>query len=218
MADTALRPIRRNTSLTREVIDRLSKAILSGELAQGSSLPEAQTATKLGVSRVPVREALVELERQGLVDFDENGRAAVRAFTKEDVQEILSLRCALQRMAAGLAASKMTDADLERLEAILSKAGKTKDLTEFSRLDSAFHDEVVVIARHSRLQRMWNDVRAQMELWLARLHQRREHSQHDVREATLSSHRKMIDTLAMRKPDVAADLMERHCGWSDYPV
>src|SRR5262249_13872349 len=129
MADAALRPIRRNTSLTWEVIDRLSKAILSGELAEGSALPEALTATKLGVSRVPVREALVELERQGLVEFDENGRATVRAFTKEDVQEILSLRAALQRMAAALAAAKLTDADLERLEAILAKAARTKDLT-----------------------------------------------------------------------------------------
>src|SRR5215510_7547893 len=116
MTDLALSPIRRNTSLMKE----------------GTSLPEAQTAAKLGVSRVPVREALVELERQGLVEFDENGRASVRAFTKDDVQEILSLRCALQRMAAGLAAAKMTDADLERLEAILAKAAKTKDLTEFS--------------------------------------------------------------------------------------
>ena len=61
MADAALSPIRRNTSLTKEVVDRLRKAILSGELVEGAALPEAQTATKLGVSRVPVREALVEL-------------------------------------------------------------------------------------------------------------------------------------------------------------
>src|ERR1043165_7675454 len=131
MADAALRPLRRNTSLTWEVIDRLSKAILSGELAEGTSLPEALAATKLGVSRVPVREALVELERQGLVEFDENGRASVRAFTKDDVQEILSLRCALQRMAAGLAAAKMTDADLERLEALLAQAPHHQAPTQF---------------------------------------------------------------------------------------
>src|SRR5204863_186525 len=59
MAEAALSPIRRTTSLTKEVVDRLRKAILSGELAEGLSLPEALTATKLGVSRVPVREALV---------------------------------------------------------------------------------------------------------------------------------------------------------------
>src|SRR4029453_12960627 len=112
MAEAALSPIRRTTSLTKEVVDRLRKAILHGELEEGASLPEALTATKLGVSRVPVREALVELERQGLVEFDRNGRACVRTFTAEDGTEIISLRAALQRMAARLAAAKLTDADV----------------------------------------------------------------------------------------------------------
>ena len=216
MAQAALSPIRRNTSLTKEVIDRLRKAILSGELAEGTALPEAQTASKLGVSRVPVREALVELERQGLIEFDDNGRACVRTFTPQDMEEIHTLRATLQVMAARLAASKMTGTDLQRLEAILDKAAKTGDLTEFSRLDTAFHDEIVVIARHQRLQRIWTDLRAQIELWLARQHHRRERESHDVHESTLASHRHMIDTLATRKPEAAASLMERHCTWSDF--
>ena len=87
----------------------------------------------------------------------------------------------------------------------------------FSALDSAFHDEIVVIARHKRLSRLWTDVRAQFDLWLARIHRRRERVLHDVREATLKSHREMIEVLKTRKPDVAADLMERHCSWSGFP-
>jgi DNA-binding GntR family transcriptional regulator len=217
MADLALTPIRRSTSLTQDVMERLRKAILNGELAEGTSLPEALTATKLGVSRVPVREALVELERQGLVEFDRNGRACVRTFTPEDGAEIISLRAALQRMAARLAAEKLTDADVARLEDILARARDTRDLTAFSALDSAFHDEIVVIARHRRLSRLWTDVRSQFELWLVRIHRRREDKQHDVRQATLQSHREMIDVLKSRKPEVAADLMERHCDWSGYP-
>lgn len=215
MADAALTPIRRTTTLSKEVVDRLRQAILTGELAEGTPLPEAQTALKLGVSRVPVREALVELERQGLVEFDSNGRACVRTFTEEDIHELLVLRAALQTLAARLAASRLTDADLDRLEAILARTEKTRDLTEFSSLDTAFHDEIVVIARNRRLQRLWSDLRAQMELWLQKLHRRRERTVHDVREATLAAHRKMIDVLATRKPDAAADLMERHCSsWS----
>jgi DNA-binding GntR family transcriptional regulator len=217
MAQAALSPIRRSSSLSSEVIDRLRRAILTGELGGGTPLPESQTAAKLGVSRVPVREALVELERQGLIEFDSNGRACVRGFTDDDVLELLSLRSALQTMAARHAAARLTDPDLQRLEAILDRAGKTGDLTEFSRLDTAFHDEIVVIARHRRLQRVWTDLRAQMELWLARLHHRRERKSHDVHEATLAAHRKMIDVLATRKPEAAAKLMERHCGsWSDH--
>ena len=216
MADLALRPIRRSTSLTKEVTDRLRQAILTGELAEGTTLPEAQTAAKLGVSRVPVREALVELERQGLVDFSRTGRACVRAFTPDDVAEIISLRANLQRMAARLAATKLTDGDVLCLEDILARARETHDLTAFSALDTAFHDEIVRIARHKRLSRLWDDVRSQMELWLARIHRRRESAKHDVRQATLSSHREMIEVLKTRKPDVAGDLMERHCTWTEF--
>jgi DNA-binding GntR family transcriptional regulator len=213
MTEVALSPIRRGFSLSREVTDRLRRAILSGEFAEGVSLPEAQTAAKLGVSRVPVREALVELERQGLVEFDDNGRASTRSFTTEDVNEILSLRSALQVMAARFAASKWTPQDMERLESILDRAARTQDLTEFSALDSAFHDEIVVIARHRRLTRVWGDLRSQMDLWLAQLHRRRENTKHDVRPATLESHWEMLKVLKSRRPDAAARLMARHCNW-----
>lgn len=217
MAPAALSPIRRSTSLAKEVVERLRRAILNGELAGGTSLPEAQTASKLGVSRVPVREALVELERQGLVQFESNGRAIVRPFTDDDLTEILGMRATLQTMAARLAAEKLTEDDVERLEAILDRARETKDLTDFSGLDSAFHDEIVVIARHRRLSRIWNDLRAQMDLWLSKKHRQRERLTHDVRKATLESHKEMIDVLKTRKPKAAGELMERHCSWSGWP-
>ncbi len=217
MAQAALTPIRRNVSLTKEVTERLRRAILTGELAEGVSLPEAQTAAKFGVSRVPVREALVELERQGLVQFEPNGRARVRPFTDEDEAEILSLRASLQTMAARLAAAKLTDADIGRLEAILAKAKETRDLTDFSALDTAFHDEIVAVARHKRLTSVWTDLRAQMELWLSRLHRQREKLTHDVRKATLASHKEMLEVLKTRNPKAAGDLMEEHCSWKGWP-
>lgn len=217
MAQAALTPIRRNVSLTKEVVERLRRAILTGELAEGASLPESQTASKFGVSRVPVREALVELERQGLVQFEANGRATVRPFTDEDEAEILSLRATLQTMAARIAATKLMDADVARLEAILARAKETRDLTDFSALDTAFHNEIVAIANHRRLTRVWVDLRAQMELWLSRLHRQREKLTHDVRKATLASHREMIEVLKTRNPKAAGERMELHCSWKDWP-
>ena len=215
MTPATLSPIFRST-LTGETVGRLRQAILEGKLAGGTPLPESQTAAKLGVSRVPVREALVELERQGLVEYDRNGRASVRAFAPEDITEIMSLRGTLQTMAARHAASRLTDDDVRRLEDILARARETHDLTKFSELDTAFHDEIVAIAGHRRLQRVWADFRAQMELWLARLHRQRESVKHDVRKATLQSHREMIDVLKKRKPAAAAALMERHCSWKEF--
>ena len=215
MNRTSLAPIRRR-SLAQETRARLRQAILSGELAGGSSLPEEATAARLGVSRVPVREALVELEREGLVAFEPSGRACVRKFEPRDVEEILTLRASLQTLAAREAARKATDDDLARLQSLLRKAVETVDLTEFSALDTAFHDEVVLIARHERLSRAWADLRAQMELWLARLHRRRESIKRDVREATFRSHREFVRVLGKGDPVAAARWMERHClSWID---
>src|SRR5262245_3564942 len=112
MIATALLPVPR-TTLTREVAERLRKAILAGELAAGQTLTEAAMAARLDVSRVPVREALVELEREGLVVFNARGRACVREFTDEDFAEIVSLRTTLQVMSAKLAAVRHTADDLD---------------------------------------------------------------------------------------------------------
>ena len=213
-----LAPAPRST-LAQEVVDRLRRAILGGELPAGAPLPEAATASKLGVSRVPVREALVQLERQGLVIFDDTGRGAVRRFTPEDVQELLSLRAALQGLAARRAAEKATPQDVARLKDLVAKTAATLDLSELSALDTAFHDEVVAIARHGRLSRAWGDLRAQLELWLARLQRKREDLKHDVRDATFRAHGEFLAILARRDPEAAGRCMERHCfSWEKEPI
>jgi DNA-binding GntR family transcriptional regulator len=215
MPQNTLTPVRRG-SLVAETLEQLKRVILSGELPEGAPLREVHLAEKLGVSRVPIREALFELERQGLAVFEPSGRARVRTFTPRDVSEILSLRATLQAMAARQAALTMTDEGVKALEAILAKAAKTRDLTEFSRLDTAFHDEVVRLAGHGALARVWSDVRSQMELWLATMQRRRERRRHDVRRETLSSHKKMIELLKSRRPDKAGAFMEHLCGsWEE---
>ena len=215
MARTALIPIRR-PSLAGETRERLRKAILGGELPGGTPLPEAATAERLGVSRVPVREALTELEREGLVVFAATGRASVRRFERDDFLEILTLRAALQSLAAREAARRGGPDDLRRLESLVERTGEAGDLAEVSALDSAFHDEVVALARHARLARAWADLRPQMELWLARLHRKREGLRRDVRDVTFRAHREFLKVLARRRPDEAARWMDEHClSWID---
>lgn len=206
-------------SLAQDTLDRLRRAILGGELPPGAPLPEASTAAKLGVSRVPVREALVQLERQGLVEFDASGRGSVRRFSAEDVQEILSLRAALQALAARRAAENAGPRDIARLKELVEKTRGTLDLSELSALDAAFHDEIVAVARHQRLARAWADLRAQMALWLARAQRRRESLKHDVRDATFRAHRDFLAILARRDPERAARCMESHCfSWEKEPL
>src|SRR3954447_1524258 len=94
----------------------LREAIISGDLAPGQVLGEEQLGRQLGISRTPVREALVLLRSEGLVDTPPNRPAIVRNFDRDDLHEIYSIRAVLEGYAARLAAERLTDQDLATLE------------------------------------------------------------------------------------------------------
>lgn len=90
-----LSTLERPASLSSRVTDRLRDAIVSGSVAPGDAISEVAFAEKLGgVSRVPVHEALIELERNGLVEFDQRRRLHVPVLTAKDYSEIYEMRLA----------------------------------------------------------------------------------------------------------------------------
>src|SRR4051812_6896316 len=89
-----------------ESLLRLRTEILEGTTEPGTLLAEAAVARQLGVSRVPVREALFALEREGLVEFSATGRAYVKDLTPEDFEELFVLRLTLEPIAARLATAR----------------------------------------------------------------------------------------------------------------
>jgi DNA-binding GntR family transcriptional regulator len=103
------------------VADRLRQAILSGKLAPGQGLPEKLLATEMDVSRGPVRQALEQLEREGLVITPRNHTAYVARLSPNDVEEISSLRLALFRMAVPLAVRNATAEELARMKAVANE-------------------------------------------------------------------------------------------------
>jgi DNA-binding GntR family transcriptional regulator len=128
--------------LERRVYDRLRDQILSGDLRPGDQLVEARLASELGVSKTPVREALIRLQRDGLVHAEPYRGARVMSPSEEDVREILELRLALEvHIARDLAERRPQDV-LHRLEETIVggrkalSAGKRRrvlaSLTEFS--------------------------------------------------------------------------------------
>ena len=92
----------------------LRAEILNGTSEPGALLAESAVAKRLGVSRVPVREALFALEREGLVEFSPTGRAFVKALTPQDFEELYVLRLALEPLASRLAAPTLK-ADISKL-------------------------------------------------------------------------------------------------------
>ncbi|MDP1590292.1 MAG: GntR family transcriptional regulator, partial [Prosthecobacter sp.] len=88
---------------------QLRTDILSGTAGPGTLLAESAVALRLGVSRVPVREALFALEREGLVEFSTTGRAFVKKLTPQDFEELFVLRLTLEPLASRLAAPKLKE-------------------------------------------------------------------------------------------------------------
>ncbi|CAN5612884.1 GntR family transcriptional regulator [soil metagenome] len=105
----------------REVADHLRSEIISGALAAGSRLVQADLAERLNVSITPVREALRELENQGLVDFDPFRGASVHAVSLAELEEVYALRRVLVPLAIRERVKTITDEELDQAEAVLRR-------------------------------------------------------------------------------------------------
>jgi DNA-binding GntR family transcriptional regulator len=135
-----LRSLKRNQPLQEQVYQALRTAILSGELTAGARLVETQLATKLQVSRTPIREALRLLQHDNLVEVGESGALCIAILSQEDAAQLYDCRIALEQQAVLEACQKATPAQLTELESMLLKVEKlykaepTK-LTSFQMLD-----------------------------------------------------------------------------------
>lgn len=134
------------------MLERLREAILSGALPPGSKLVEADLADRFGTSRGPIREAVRELVREGLiVEFDRRGNV-VSTLDARDLAEVYGVREALETSAAELVIERADDASLAQLDTCL-KAFETSggDFLERSVHDLAFHRSVVALTGNKRM-------------------------------------------------------------------
>jgi DNA-binding GntR family transcriptional regulator len=155
--------------LAEEVVDRLREPIFRGLLAPGDRLPEEQLAETLGVSRGPIRDALSQLEREGLVVRRRNRGAVVARLRRQDLDEVYSLRQALESVACTWAARNADEQDHAELQAIIdgyAELSPTLTLQDAAEADLRFHDVVYRAAGNRRLLRTWHELRPQVYLFL----------------------------------------------------
>jgi len=200
----------RRATLPRDIRVELSRAIVSGDLPAGAALSEPALAAKLGVSRAPIREALIELELRGMVEFDARGRTRVPTLTPADLQEILDVRTAIDPLAAALAARHGTPNLLDRLDANIAATARAATLAEVSQLDTQFHACIVQAAGNRRLLTCWNVLESQVELWLAQMQVHREAMNHDTRDQTVAGHRDLLAAIRSGDPARADAEARRH--------
>ena len=199
---------RRN--LAEEITRQLRRAIVLGEIKPGTPLAEPVLAERYQASRAPIREALIALERDGLVEFNERSRTRVRLLTAEDFKEICSMRVALESMAAGLAAQGWNEDHTCAVEKNIARQERAATLGALSHLDVEMHEFIVRASGHRRLIAAWAGIRWQFEMGLAYTHRLQEKLAFEPRRITVDSHRKLLAALASGRPDFAEATMEKH--------
>jgi DNA-binding GntR family transcriptional regulator len=145
--------------ITRESVeDRVAAAvrelIVTGRLAEGTPLVQRDLAERLGVSQTPVRLGLIELQRAGLVEVGETGRATVTRLTREDLEEIYAARLGLEGLAARAGAAAVGPEELERMRRLLAdlqRLAKEQDVDGYLRVRWEFHATCYRAARRPRL-------------------------------------------------------------------
>lgn len=130
-------------SLRGKVYDRIREDILNGVYKEQEELKEATLGEKMGVSRTPVREALRQLELEGLVEIIPNKGARVTGITKKDMDDIYQIRYLLEGLSARWATEHVTEEQLEKMEEILYLTefhAKKENYAQVYELDSQFHE------------------------------------------------------------------------------
>ena len=189
---------------------RLRKESVSGYFPQGSALAEPVLAEHFHTSRAPVREALIALEREGLVTFEKTGRTRVRMIAAKDLREIMEARAALESMAASLANRNWTAADTEFVAKNIDAQEKARSLSELSRLDIDLHHRVMLRSDNLRLLQLWEPLRWQYEAYLVEIFKRQSTGDYRPETETVLAHRKLLKALSTGTPDEAAAAMMEH--------
>jgi DNA-binding GntR family transcriptional regulator len=174
------------------VIRQLRDQILDGVRAPGSRLVERDLAAELGVSRIPVRDALRELVAEGLVTPRPRTWAVVREFTASDVADLNEVREAFETLTFRLAAQRRTRAGLDRLRAVVEtelEAAKAGDGVAARRAAADFHEVVTSLAANELLDDLSRTLRSRMR-WLL--------GQHDDLLSIAEQHRQLYDAIADR--------------------
>lgn len=193
--------------LTREkfVADQLREAILRGYFKPGERLDQNEIAGLLNVSRSPVREALRTLAAEGMVQMYPHRGAVVAELSREELEEIYFLRGTLEGLAARLAASKMDQGRIARLQMILEKLDRTTDLDEWLDLNRDFHNTIYEAINRPRLFSLIESLRN-----LSAPYTRQYISSPEYLEATQRRHRRILEALIQRDGAMAQEETQQH--------
>lgn len=206
MERARLENLNRPDSLAQRAYAALRTAIRNGALVQGETYSEAEISSSMGISRTPVREALIELSREGLVEIMPQRGFRLRVMTVDEQQEVFALRAVLEALVVQQLAEIATPKDVAELRRFLKTQGQClNDPVEFMTLDEQFHLLMPRLAGLDRTHKMLTTLRGAM--WLIGTSA----LQIQDRGATvIAEHSAIVDAIEKRDGEAAAIAVHRH--------
>lgn len=199
-------PARRRGSLGKSVAEQLRRLILTGQHKPGERLVEDKLSAELGVSRVPIREALRTLAAEGLVDLPPRRGASVAQLSPAIAHDLVEVRATLEGLNARLAARHHEPAIVTELHQVLTEgnaAAQSGNVDDLVRLNGAFHDKLAQAGRNSILWDIMRTLRERTSLVFAANTNRR--SREDWEE-----HSRILAAVIDGDEELAALLATRH--------
>lgn len=184
--------------------DQISEAILNGEFPPGTRLEEAALATRFGLSRTPVREALAEVCARGLADRRPYRGVEVVAPDRAALLDRFEALAEVEALCARLAAHRITLEGALKLDDCLGRMIDA-DPDAYRQLNAELHDLIGTLAGNAELMRMTQSLRTRLEI-IRRAQLRRP----DRMRRSLDEHRALVAAICNRQADQAADLMRGH--------
>ena len=204
---SGVRPLRR-TRLVDEAAGALREAILSGDLPSGTPLRQVQLAAQLAISRTPLREALMKLEQEGLIELLPGGGLRVALLDLDEAVELYDIREVLDGLAARLAAQRTGDGGLRHLEqhlALMKECLSGQDAHRWFVGHVAFHDGIFRASGNGRLQALSSVVR----LSIQRFHPVLLTTPNRLADA-YQEHREIFEAIRAHDPEASERLARAH--------
>jgi DNA-binding GntR family transcriptional regulator len=197
-------------SLHNQVTDAVREAIVSGKFALGEKLSEGTLAQQFGVSRTPVREALKQLEREGLVEINPRVGTCVSKPTEQEISELFTVKEVLEGLAAGLLAKRGDVTELKDLEKALQdmeQAVKLEDTHAYVEANDRFHDAIIKGSGNSKLQfhfsLLINQLPYKRFVFLTL-------DQPQRLEKSVMEHRQIVEAIQSKNAQIAEQMMREH--------
>lgn len=195
-------------TLRENIVEAIRLKILTGELEPGMRIIEQELSDEFHVSRGPIREALRQLEQEGMVEYRRNAGCSVREITLDDIYEIYLLCATYEKLAVQSYDGAFSDEDIEKMEQVLEKMKELRagDYRKVVELDFALHRIIVKKAGLPRLLKLWEEMNYGniISCYAGKIDER------EVARRQYPIHRKLVDACWTKDTNIICEAVTNH--------